>query len=167
MTFGPVTGTLAAMEDATAKAMELAFAQASAAGARGEIPVGAVVLGPDGHVLAQAGNESEARHDPTAHAEIVALRAAAAALGNTRLEGCDLVVTLEPCAMCAGAIALARVRRLVFAAYDVKGGAVDHGPRFFSQPTCHHRPEVIGGVQALKSENLLKEFFANLRGAET
>lgn len=143
--------------------MDLAFAQAEAAGARGEIPVGAVVVGPDGRILAQAGNEVEARHDPTAHAEVLALRAAAAALGNPRLEGCDLIVTLEPCAMCATAISLARIRRLIFAAYDPKGGGVEHGPRFYSQPTCHHRPEVVGGVQAGKAEAMLKSFFAALR----
>lgn len=143
--------------------MDIAFAEAAAAGARGEIPVGAVLVGPDGHILAQAGNEVEARDDPTAHAEVLVLRAAAALRGSPRLEGCDLVVTLEPCAMCASAISFARIRRLVFAAYDPKGGGVDHGPRFFSQPTCHHRPEVVGGVQAQKAESLLKAFFAGLR----
>lgn len=151
------------MEDATAKAMELAFTEAAAAGARGEIPVGAVVLSADAKVLAKAGNEVEERHDPTAHAEVLAIRAASAQAGGPRLEGATLVVTLEPCAMCAAAISFARIKRLVFAAYDVKGGAVEHGPRFFAQPTCHHRPEVVGGVQAVKSETLLKDFFANLR----
>ncbi|MBL8645059.1 MAG: nucleoside deaminase [Rhodospirillaceae bacterium] len=143
--------------------MNLAFAEAAAARARGEVPVGAVVLSPDGQVLARAGNEVEARSDPTAHAEVLALRAAAAAIGSPRLEGCDLVVTLEPCPMCATAISFARIRRVVFAAYDPKGGGVDHGPRIFSQPTCHHRPEVVGGVQAAKAEALLKDFFAGLR----
>jgi tRNA(adenine34) deaminase len=111
-----------------------------------------------------AGNEVEARNDPTAHAEILALRAAAAHIGSPRLVGCDLIVTLEPCAMCATAISLARIRRVVFAAYDAKGGGVEHGPRMFNQPTCHHQPEVIGGVQAAQAENMLKRFFSGLRG---
>jgi len=143
--------------------MDQAFAAAEAAAARGEVPVGALVLAPDGRVLAAAGNEVEARHDPTAHAEILALRAAAAMMGSPRLEGCTLVVTLEPCAMCAAAISLARIKRLVFAAYDPKGGGVDHGGRFFTQPTCHHAPEVVGGVQAARGESLLKRFFSALR----
>ncbi|MBL8628425.1 MAG: nucleoside deaminase [Rhodospirillaceae bacterium] len=143
--------------------MDLALAEATAAGARGEVPVGAVLVGPGGHVIAKAGNEVEARNDPTAHAEMLVLRAAAEHLGNPRLEGCDLVVTLEPCAMCATAISFARIRRVVYAAYDPKGGGIDHGPRMYSQPTCHHRPEVVGGVQAQKAENLLKDFFARLR----
>lgn len=143
--------------------MDLAFQAAEAAAARGEVPVGAVVLSADGQVLAVAGNEVEARRDPTAHAEILALRAAAAIVGSPRLEGCELVVTLEPCAMCAAAISLARIKRLVFAAYDPKGGGVDHGARFFTQPTCHHAPEVVGGVQAARAESLLKRFFSALR----
>lgn len=143
--------------------MQLALAQATAAANRGEVPVGAVVLSPTGKVLAAAGNEVEARKDPTAHAEMLVLRAAAAKLGDTRLEGCDLVVTLEPCPMCATAISLARIRRLIFAAYDVKGGGVDHGPRIFTQPTCHHKPEVIGGIRAAEAEAQLKTFFAGLR----
>jgi tRNA(adenine34) deaminase len=143
--------------------MDIAFAAAEAAAKRGEVPVGALVLGPGGQVLAVAGNEVEARNDPTAHAEILALRAAAAQIGSPRLEGCELIVTLEPCAMCAAAISFARIKRLVFAAYDPKGGGVDHGPRLYSQPTCHHRPEVIGGIQAEKAESLLKQFFAGLR----
>ncbi|MSQ86107.1 MAG: nucleoside deaminase [Alphaproteobacteria bacterium] len=142
--------------------MDIAFEAAEAASKRGEVPVGAVVLGPDGQVLAVAGNEVEAG-DPTAHAEILALRAAAAKLGRPRLEGCELVVTLEPCSMCATAISHARIKRLVFAAYDPKGGGVEHGPRMYRQPTCHHRPEVVGGVQAEKAEMLLKQFFAGLR----
>ncbi len=142
--------------------MDIAFEAAEAASKRGEVPVGAVVLGPDGHVLAVAGNEVEAG-DPTAHAEILALRAAAAKLGRPRLEGCELFVTLEPCSMCATAISHARIKRLVFAAYDPKGGGVEHGPRMYRQPTCHHRPEVVGGVQAEKAEMLLKQFFAGLR----
>jgi tRNA(Arg) A34 adenosine deaminase TadA len=144
--------------------LEIAFDEAERAAARGEIPVGAVLRGPDGQTIAAAGNEVEASHDPTAHAEMVVLRAAARLLGTPRLEGCELFVTLEPCAMCASAIALARIRRVVFAAYDAKGGGVDHGPRIFSQPTCHHRPEVVGGVQAERAEKLLKAFFAPRRG---
>jgi tRNA(Arg) A34 adenosine deaminase TadA len=114
-------------------------------------------------VLAAAGNEVAAKSDPTAHAEIVALRAAAASKGTPRLDDCDLYVSLEPCAMCAAAISMARIRRLHFAAYDPKGGGVDHGPRFFAQPTCHHAPEVIGGIQASRAETLLKTFFQKLR----
>jgi tRNA(Arg) A34 adenosine deaminase TadA len=143
--------------------MDIAFVEAQAARARGEVPVGAVVVGPMGKILAQAGNEVEARRDPTAHAEALVLRTAAAARGTPRLDDCDLIVTLEPCAMCAAAISFARIRRLVFAAYDPKGGAVEHGPRFYQQATCHHRPEVIGGVQAARAEHLLKDFFASLR----
>ena len=143
--------------------IDLAFIEAQAAGARGEVPVGAVVLSADGTVLAMAGNEVEARNDPTAHAEILVLRAAAAKLGSPRLEGCDLVVTLEPCPMCATAIAFARIRKLIFAAYDAKGGGVEHGARIFNQPTCHHKPEVVGGIQAAKAEAQLKQFFLDLR----
>lgn len=144
--------------------MDAAFRQAEAAGARGEVPVGAVVVeATTGRVLAAAGNEVEAKSDPTAHAEIVALRAAAALRGTPRLDDCDLYVSLEPCAMCAAAISMARIRRLHFAAYDPKGGGVDHGPRFFAQPTCHHKPEVVGGLQASRAETLLKAFFQRLR----
>lgn len=143
--------------------MRRALAEARAAAARGEVPVGAVVLGPDGAVLAAAGNEVEARADPTAHAEILALRAAAACLGTPRLPECELVVTLEPCAMCAAAIALFRVRRLVFGAYDPKGGGVEHGPRVLDQPTTHHRPEIVGGVEEEACATLLREFFAARR----
>jgi tRNA(Arg) A34 adenosine deaminase TadA len=140
--------------------MAHAIAEARAAGQRGEVPVGAVVvLAGEGRVIAAAGNEVEARRDPTAHAEMLVLRAAAADLATPRLVGCDLYVTLEPCAMCAAAIALARIRRLIFAAYDPKGGGVEHGPRLFQQPTCHHRPEVVGGVQAQAAEALLRDFF--------
>jgi len=140
--------------------MEEAFRRAEAAAAAGEVPVGAVVVdSTTGGILAVAGNEVELKSDPTGHAEIVALRLAAASKGSPRLEDCDLYVTLEPCAMCAGAIAFARIRRLYFGAYDPKGGGVEHGARFFSQPTCHHRPEVIGGIQASRAEALLKTFF--------
>jgi tRNA(Arg) A34 adenosine deaminase TadA len=145
-------------------AMQLALAQARDAAARGETPVGAVILDPaTGDVLASAGNGPIGAHDPTAHAEIAALRLAAAKLGNYRLTGLTLVVTLEPCAMCAGAISHARIGRVVFGAEDSKGGAVIHGPRFFDQPTCHWRPEVTGGVLAEESAALLRGFFRERR----
>ena len=124
----------------------------------GEVPVGAVIV-KDGVIIAEGHNRPRESHDPTAHAEIVAIRAAAAKLGNERLDGCDLYVTLEPCAMCAGAIAHARIARLYYGADDPKGGAVVHGPRFFEQPTCHWRPQVTGGVLAQESSDLLKGFF--------
>ena len=140
--------------------MRIALAQAQAAAARGEMPVGAVVIDAvTGEIVAKAANASVAAHDPTAHAEILALRAAGAALGNYRLTGLTLVVTLEPCAMCAGAISHARIGRLVFGALDPKGGAVIHGPRFFDQSTCHWRPEVFSGVLADESGGLLRTFF--------
>lgn len=144
--------------------MALAFRAAEAAQARGEVPVGAVIVdSATGEVLAQAGNETEARNDPTAHAEMLVIQAAAAKIAAPRLAHCDLYVTLEPCTMCAGAIALARLRRVIFGAYDPKGGGVDHGARVFAQPTCHHRPEVVGGVEATRAEALLKDFFAARR----
>lgn len=143
--------------------MEIALAEARAAAARGEVPVGAVVTDAAGRVLARAGNEVEARSDPTAHAEMLALRAAAQALGTKVLPEATLHVTLEPCAMCAQAISLFRVKRLVFAAYDPKGGAVEHGPRLFGQPTCHHAPEVVGGVRESEAAALLRGFFEALR----
>lgn len=136
------------------------MAEAEAARDRGEVPVGAVVVdGRSGAVLARAGNEVEARHDPTAHAEMLAIRAAATERGSARLPDCDIYVTLEPCAMCAQAIAFARLRRLYFGAADPKGGGVEHGARIFQQPTCHHRPEVIGGVQETRAAELLRRFF--------
>jgi tRNA(Arg) A34 adenosine deaminase TadA len=141
------------------EAIALALAEAEAAAARGEVPVGAVLLAADGSVLARDGNRILERRDPTAHAEMLVLRAGAAALGNERLLGTTLVVSLEPCAMCAGALSLARVARLVFAAADPKGGAVLHGPRFFEQPTCHHRPEIARGGEADAASALLKSFF--------
>jgi tRNA(Arg) A34 adenosine deaminase TadA len=145
--------------------MRLALEAARAAAAAGETPVGAVVLDPaTGEVLAVAGNGPIGAHDPTAHAEIAAMRIAAARLGNYRLTGLTLVVTLEPCAMCAGAISHARIGRVVFGADDAKGGAVLHGPRFFEQPTCHWRPEVTGGVLAQESAELLRGFFRARRG---
>jgi cytosine deaminase len=143
--------------------MQIALAEARAAAARAEVPVGAVVLAPDGAVLAQAGNQVEASHDASAHAELLALRQAAARLGTPRLVGCDLFVTLEPCPMCAAACSHFRIRRLVFAAYDPKGGGVEHGARLFAQPNCLHRPEVIGGIREIESAALLKAFFSKLR----
>jgi tRNA(Arg) A34 adenosine deaminase TadA len=144
--------------------MAMALAEAGAAAARGEVPVGAVLAGPDGAVLASAGNRIVEWKDPTAHAEMLVLRGAARALGNERLVGCALYVTLEPCAMCSGAISLARVGRLVFAAEDPKGGAVLHGPLFFTQPTCHHRPEVARDLESADAASqLLKDFFRGRR----
>ena len=144
-------------------AMLLALAQARAAAARGEVPVGAVVLGPDGRLLARAGNRTEAASDASAHAELLAMRAAARRLGAPRLTACDLVVTLEPCPMCAAAASLFRVRRVVFGAYDPKGGGVEHGARIFDAPSCLHRPEVVGGVREGASAALLRDFFAARR----
>ncbi len=144
--------------------MERALAQARQAAERGEVPVGAVVTGPDGTVLAQAGNETEARHDASAHAELLAMRAAARHLGHTRLTGCTLWVSLEPCAMCAAAAVHFRPRRLVFGAYDPKGGGVEHGARVFAAPGCLHVPEVVGGVRESESAALLRVFFAGRRG---
>lgn len=140
--------------------MEIALQEAEAAAQRGEVPVGAVLVSSAGEILARAGNETEALRDPTAHAEMLALRIAASRRESPRLAECDLYVTLEPCAMCTAAISFARLRRVVFAAYDPKGGAIEHGARFFSQPTCHHAPEVIGGVEERRAGALLKKFFA-------
>jgi tRNA(adenine34) deaminase len=142
--------------------LALAVDEAQAAAARGEVPVGAVVV-KDGRVLAQAGNRVEEWGDPTAHAEVIALREAARILGAPRLDGCDLWVTLEPCPMCAAAISLARVRRLYFGAYDPKGGGVDHGARVFDHATCHHRPEVIGGLEEVRLGEILRAFFRERR----
>ncbi len=143
--------------------MDIALDEARRAAARGEVPVGAVLLGPDGGVLARAGNAVEACRDAAAHAELIVLRAAAAQRGDPRLPDCDLFVTLEPCPMCAGAISLFRVRRLVFGAYDPKGGGVEHGARVFDAPSCLHRPEVIGGVRESEAAALLRDFFAARR----
>ncbi len=143
--------------------MEIALAEATAAAARGEVPVGAVVLGPDGDVLGRAGNEMEARHDAAAHAELLALRQAARARCTPRLSDCTLFVTLEPCPMCAHAASLFRVRRLVFGAYDPKGGGVEHGARVFDAASCHHRPEVVGGVRESEAGALLRGFFGERR----
>jgi len=143
--------------------MAHALSEAEAAAARGESPIGAVIVGPDGAVLAADGNRVRELADPTAHAELLALRAAAARFGSQRLTGCDLYVTLEPCAMCAGAISLARIRRLYYGAPDPKGGGVDHGARVFGHPTCHHRPEVYGGIAEAECAALLRQFFRERR----
>jgi tRNA(adenine34) deaminase len=142
--------------------MEAALAQARAAAAAGEVPVGCVIV-RNGEVIARAGNRTLADRDPTAHCEIVAIRAAALALGCERLTDCDLYVTLEPCAMCAGAISLARIRRLYYGAPDPKGGAVDNGVRYFTSPNCHHRPEVYAGIGEARASALLKDFFRQRR----
>lgn len=142
--------------------MAEALGEARAAAARGEVPVGAVIV-RDGLVIARAGNRTLADRDPTAHAEIVAIRMACAALGSERLPGCDLYVTLEPCPMCAAAISFARIRRLYFGAADVKGGAVENGVRLYGSPTCHHRPEVYGGIGETASADLLRDFFRDRR----
>ena len=142
--------------------MEEALVLARAAAEAGEVPVGAIVV-KDGKIIGRGANRPIGSHDPTAHAEIIAMREAAAFLGNDRLIGCDLWVTLEPCAMCAGAIAHARIRRLYYGADDPKGGAVVHGPRLFEQPTVHHRPEVYAGIAADETSELLRAFFAQLR----
>ncbi len=143
--------------------MDLALAEAERAGELGEVPIGAVVVDASGKVLARAGNRTLALRDPTAHAEILAIRTACELLGTERLMTCDLYVTLEPCAMCAAAISFARIRRLYFGAADPKGGAVEHGPRFFAQATCHHVPEIVGGLRETEAANLLKDFFASRR----
>jgi tRNA(adenine34) deaminase len=142
--------------------MAIAMDEARAARARGEVPVGAVIV-RNAEVLARAGNRTLADRDPTAHAELLAVRAAAQQLGSERLTDCDLYVTLEPCAMCAAALSFARIRRLYYGAADPKGGAVENGVRFFSAPTCHHRPEVYGGIGESEAGALLKEFFAARR----
>lgn len=144
--------------------IDLALEEAAAAADSGEVPVGAVLVdGATGEVLARDHNRVEQHHDPTAHAELLVIQSAARRLARKRLERADLYVTLEPCAMCAAAIAHARLRRLYFGAYDPKGGAVDHGPRLFQQPTCHHRPEVIGGLDEERCGALLRRFFSDRR----
>ena len=142
--------------------MSAAFAEARAAGARGEVPVGACIV-KDGRIVASAGNAPRALRDPSAHAELLAIRRACQALDDERLSGCDLYVTLEPCTMCAAAISFARIRRVYYAAHDPKGGAVDSGVRFFGQPTCHHAPEVYGGIRESEAAALLREFFEGRR----
>jgi tRNA(Arg) A34 adenosine deaminase TadA len=143
--------------------LEIAFAEAEAAALRGEVPVGAVVADKAGNVIAKAGNRTLELKDPTAHAEMLAIRAAAEILGSERLVDCDLHVTLEPCAMCAAAISFARIRRLYFSAGDEKMGAVEHGPRFYSQATCHHAPDVYSGLGEDRAKLLLKDFFKSRR----
>lgn len=138
--------------------MDLALEEAKAAALRGEVPVGAVLV-RDGAVIAKAGNRTRELSDPTAHAEMLVIRDAAKMLQSERLAGCDLYVTLEPCAMCAGSISLARLERLYYAAADPKGGGVDHGGRFFNQPTCHHAPQVYSGIGESEASEILKEFF--------
>jgi tRNA(Arg) A34 adenosine deaminase TadA len=160
----PARYSAAAMPDfAKSTPMERALAAARAAGARGEVPIGCVIVGPDGAVLAEAGNRTEELKDPTAHAELLAIRAAAAALGSPRLVGCDLYVTLEPCPMCAQAISFARLRRVYWGAADPKGGGIEQGPRIFEQPTCHHRPELYPGVGESEAADLLRVFFRERR----
>jgi tRNA(Arg) A34 adenosine deaminase TadA len=148
---------------AEATAIARALAEAVAAAAAGEVPVGAVLVDAAGDIAAAAGNRVERDRDPTAHAEMLVLRAGAARLGVKRLAGCDLYVTLEPCPMCAAAIGLAHIRRLYFGAYDPKGGGVEHGPRIFDQPTCHHRPEIYGGIGERAAADLLRKFFKKRR----
>lgn len=143
--------------------MEVALAEARAAADRGEVPVGAVATNAEGRIIARAGNQVVATKDPTAHAEMLVIRAAARILKNERLGDCDLYVTLEPCPMCAQAISFARIRRLYFGAADEKGGGVEHGPRLFDQPTCHHRPDVYGGISDTEAARMLKDFFARRR----
>lgn len=143
--------------------MRAALDVAGVAAEEGEVPVGAVVV-RNGEIVAAAGNAPRTLHDPTAHAEMLAIREAARILGRERLEDCDLWVTLEPCAMCAGAIAHARIARLYYGASDPKGGAVEHGPRFFAQPTCHHRPETYAGIGEAEAGALLRDFFRERRG---
>lgn len=143
--------------------MDLALAEAAAAAHRGEVPVGAVLVDGDGRVVARAGNRTRELADPTAHAEILAIRAACGRLGSERLTGLDLYVTLEPCPMCATAISFARIRRLYYGAADPKGGGVAHGPRVFTHPTCHHVPEVYDGLSAEAAAELLRAFFAARR----
>lgn len=144
--------------------MDLAIIEAEKAAKRGEVPVGAVVVDyQSGEVLAQAGNRTEEDNDPTAHAEVLAIRAATQKTGSVRLPYCDLYVTLEPCTMCAAVISFARIRRLYFGAYDPKGGGVDHGARFYNQATCHHKPDVYGGLREQACAGLLKSFFQEKR----
>lgn len=149
--------------DPFAPHMQAALDQARAAGARGEVPVGAVIVAPDGAVVAAAGNRTREQHDPTAHAEMLAIRAACATVGSERLPGHVIYVTLEPCPMCAAAIAAARIARLVYAAADPKSGGVAQGPRIFAHPQCHHVPEVVDGIAATEAGALLRAFFAGLR----
>ena len=154
---------LADVTSPSKRPMDLALAEAETAGLAGEVPIGAVVVGAIGEVLGRAGNRTLELRDPTAHAELLAIREACAKLGSERLTACDLYVTLEPCAMCAAAISFARIRRLYFGAADPKGGAVEHGPRLFAHATCRHAPEVYGGIGEARAAELLKRFFAARR----
>ena len=164
MTAVRLGGRLCAMASARPSPMDLALHEARAAAGLGEVPVGAVLVDSiSGDLLARAHNRIETLHDPTAHAEVLTISAAAQRLGLKRLTEADLYVTLEPCPMCAAAISFARLRRLYFGAYDAKGGGVEHGPRIFEQSTCHHRPEVIGGLDETRCGALLKDFFAARR----
>ncbi len=154
------------MTSATSQShMQMALEEAAAAARRDEVPVGCVIVAPEGRILARAGNRTRELADPTAHAEMLAIRAAALALGSERLVDCDLYVSLEPCPMCAAAMSFARIRRLYFGASDPKGGGVENGPRIFSSPTCHHVPEVYGGLSAAEAGAILKSFFARKRNA--
>lgn len=143
--------------------MELALYEARGAAMRGEVPVGAVLVSPQGEILAQTGNRTIELNDPTAHAEILAIRQACSEIGSQRLAGCDLYVTLEPCPMCASAISNARISRLYYGAEDVKSGGVDNGPRIYSQKTCHHSPDVYGGISEQEAAEMLQSFFASKR----
>ena len=159
-----ISADFANMDADNSSFMQLALAEARAAGAAGEVPVGAVLVdGVTGEVLAAAGNRVENDPDPTGHAELLVLRAASAKRGSSRLADCDLYVTLEPCPMCAQAISFARIRRLYFGASDIKGGGVENGPRIFLQSSCHHRPEVYGGIEESAAAEMLRQFFAARR----
>jgi tRNA(Arg) A34 adenosine deaminase TadA len=140
-----------------------ALSEAEASAARGEVPIGAVIVGPDGQLLAAAGNRTRELNDPTAHAEVLVIRAACGRLGDERLTGCDLYVTLEPCPMCAAAISFARIRRLYYGAADPKGGGVEHGARVFNHPTCHHAPEIYSGIEEERAAAVLRTFFQGRR----
>jgi tRNA(adenine34) deaminase len=152
----------AATGDSRSDPMSCAFFEARSAAERGEVPIGAVIV-RDGAIVSRAGNQTLADRDPTAHAEVVAIRRACLVESSERLFGCDIYVTLEPCVMCAAAISFARLRRLYFAAQDPKGGAVEHGTRFFAQPCCHHAPEIYGGIRESEAAEMLKSFFMDLR----
>ena len=143
--------------------MKAALEAAAEAGERGEVPIGAIIVSSEGDILAEAGNRVLEMKDPTAHAEILAIRVASQILGNERLDGCDIYVTLEPCAMCAQAVSLARIRRLYYSADDPKGGGVENGPRVFHHATCHHRPEIYGGIGTDEAKQLLQDFFSARR----
>jgi tRNA(Arg) A34 adenosine deaminase TadA len=159
--FSPLFATLPSM---TTNYMEIALENAKRAAAQGDVPVGAVLIdNRTGDILAEAGNRTEELNDPTAHAEMLVIRTATGKVASPRLENCDLYVTLEPCPMCATAISFARVRRLYFGAFDPKGGGVEHGPRIYEQPTCHHAPEVYSGIEEIRCAALLKDFFGKRR----